>query len=54
MASGAGTGGMGSSSIVLYIPTISSIVGSISVCKREVHQTIFAPHIIVLSRTTEQ
>ena len=37
-----------------YIPAISSIVRSISVCKRKVHQTIFAPHIMVLNRTTEQ
>ena len=36
-------GGTGSSSMLLYIPAITSIVGSISVCKRKVHQTIFAP-----------
>ena len=50
-------GGTGSSSMLLYIPAISSIVESISVFKRKVHhQTIFAPHIMVtlLNRTTEK
>ena len=37
MASGGGT------SMLLYIPAISSTVGSISVFKRKVHQIIFAP-----------
>ena len=53
-SAGASEGGTGSSSMLLYIPAISSIVGSISVFKRKVHQTIFARPYYGLIAETEQ
>ena len=46
MASGAETGGTGSSPMLLYIPAISSIVGSISVFKRKYIKPYLHPHIM--------